>query len=854
MRCTKLTWQSCVMVLVLWFSFTPSAAKCQSEDIFDEVSLVLNVQRVGSLEISAVIFKQDAYLPVKEIFDFLKIKNTLTDDLDQINGYIIDPGHSFIIDKAKNQVIYAGKIYPVNPGDIIQTETNLYLKSNYFGEVFGLICTFNFRALSVNLTTKIELPVIREMQQELVRKNISRLRGERKADTIIERKFSLLKIGVADWAVMSHQQSNTPTSTMLNLNLGGVVLGGEANLYLTHTINQPFNKKMQFFNWRYVNNKNSFLRQVNIGRVAAQSKISVFAPINGIQFSNTPTSGRRSYGTYILSNKTEPGWLVELYINNVLVNFMKADASGFYSFEIPMVYGSSEVKLRFYGPWGEERVSEQYLNIPFNFIPLQQFEYTVAAGIVGDDAKSRFANAKIGYGLSRHFTIGAGVEYMSTANNGKPVPFLNASVKLGNRILVSAERMHNVKSAAVMSYRSPARMQVDFNYTKYDPAQTAIRNSYLEEKKLVVSKSFRAKKFSGFSRLTFNDFTFIKSKMYRAEMLTSVIKGRFSTNLSSYAIFLNNKISAFSDISTSFYLPAGIRFTQQVQFDFQMKKVGSYRTEAEKSIFKKAYLNVSYQHNLLTKSQIINLGLRYNFSFAQTFFGGSYSKNSFITNQSARGSLLYDQVSNYIGTGNQGNLGRGGAIVIPFLDLNCNGERDEDEPKLAGLRLKVNGGQVHNNKKDTSIRITGLEAYNNYFIELDKNSFDNVAWQIRNKTIGVEVEPNQFKLVEVPIAVVGEAAGSVVLKQGNEAGGIGRIIILIKKTGTNTTIAKTLTEADGYFSFMGLAPGKYTAVIDAAQLQKLNMSAAKNNIAFTIKRTRDGDVVDGLSFEISKEK
>ena len=840
------------MALLLLLLLNPQRAKCQAEDTYDEISLILNVQRVGSLEIPAIIFKQDAYLPVKEIFDFLKIKNTLSNDMDLLSGYIMNAQTAFIIDKSKNQITYAGHNYPVTPGDFIQTETNLYLRSNYFGDIFGLVCTFNFRNLSIELTTKIELPVIREMQQELVRKNISRLRGEKKADTLIKRNFTLFKAGVADWAVMSNQESNSLPATRVNFNLGAALLGGEANVYLNYTTNKPFDKKDQIYKWRYVNNNNPYIRQVTIGRIFTQSTASVFDPINGIQVSNTPTSGRRSYGTYTLSNKTEPGWLVELYINNVLVNFIKADASGFYTFEVPMVYGSSEVKLRFYGPWGEERTSEQFINIPFNFIPQQQLEYSASGGIVDDATKSRFANARLNYGVSRHFTVGGGVEYLSSVNKGNIMPYINASVRLGNRILLSGERMQAVKSAGALSYRSPSRLQIDFNYTKYDAGQTVVKFSYLEEKKLVLSKSYRGKKFSAFTRVTINDITLLKSKYTNAEILLSAVKGRVSSNLTTFAILSQKKPFVFSNLSMSIYLPAAIRFTPQVQYEYRNKNFSMLKAEVEKNVFKKGYLNVSYQKNLVAKTDLVSIGLRYNFNFAQTFFSASHGNNITTTTQSARGSLLYDGTSNYFGASDQTSLGRGGVIVSPFLDLNCNGERDDDEPKVAGLNLRVNGGRIENNKKDTSIRITGLEAFNNYFIELDKNSFDNIAWQIRNKTIGVDIEPNHFKTIEVPVAVMGEVAGSVILKNNNTSNGIGRIIINITNARTGKTVAKILTEADGYFSFIGLPPGKYKAAIDAAQLQKLNMVIAANNIAFSIKTTREGDIADGLEFIISK--
>lgn len=89
----------------------------------------------------------------------------------------------------------------------------------------------------------------------------------------------------------------------------------------------------------------------------------------------------------------------------------------------------------------------------------------------------------------------------------------------------------------------------------------------------------------------------------------------------------------------------------------------------------------------------------------------------------------------------------------------------ERRNKNSSLNLRVNGGRVER-RSDSSLLITGLEAYTSYLIELDKGSFDNIAWQIKNVTIKATVEPNRLRPIEVPVAVVGEASGMVYLQKG----------------------------------------------------------------------------------------
>jgi len=207
------------------------------------------------------------------------------------------------------------------------------------------------------------------MRQEQMRKNVGQIKGDIVTDTTYKRSFPFFHFGMADWTATSTQQLQGRTDTRLSLTLGSVIAGGEANVTLNYSNSTPFNKKDQYYLWRYANNDHKALRQVSLGKIAVDATSSLNSPIIGVQLTNNPTTYRRSYGSYTLSDVTEPGWLVELYVNNVLVDYKKADASGFFTFEVPLVYGNTSVKLQFYGPWGEERSKEKNISIPFNFLP-----------------------------------------------------------------------------------------------------------------------------------------------------------------------------------------------------------------------------------------------------------------------------------------------------------------------------------------------------------------------------------------------------------------------------------------------------------------------------------------------------
>jgi cell division septation protein DedD len=283
-----------------------------------------------------------------------------------------------------------------------------------------------------------------------------------------------------------------------------------------------------------------------------------------------------------------------------------------------------------------------------------------------------------------------------------------------------------------------------------------------------------------------------------------------------------------------------------VQYEYNQQQLISARTSIEKPLFKHGYLNMSYEQNFRSNTKSIEMGFRYDLSFAQTGFSVRNTNNQTTLVESARGSLLYDAKTKYLGVNNRTNVGKGAITLIPFLDVDGNGHRDRGEPKQLDLKFRINGGTIIRNERDSTIRILDLTPYTSYSLELDKNSFDNIAWQMHNPVMKVNIDPNQFKTIEVPISVMGEASGNVTVGSRGQ----GRILVCFYRS-DSTLAARTLTESDGYYSYLGLKPGNYTARIDPEQLKKIKMVSSPSSIPVKISHSFDGDIVEGIDFKLS---
>lgn len=820
---------------------------------YDEIGISLIIPRVGVTDIDAIIRDEQLYLPVTELFDFLKIKNIPSPGMETITGFFINPEAKYEINRQNNSITYQGRVYNIDPGDLIRTESNLYLHTSYFGKIFGLECIFNFRSLSVTVNSKLELPLIREMRQEEMRRNLTRLKGEVKADTNISRTYPMFKFGMADWSAVVSEEINGQTDTRFNLSVGSMIAKGEFNASLNYNNTDPFSEKQQHYHWRYVNNEFNPLRQIVAGKIATNSISTIFNPVVGIQLTNAPTTFRRAFGSYTLSDKTEPGWIVELYVNNVLVDYVTADASGFFTFQVPLVYGNTIVKLKFYSPWGEERTKEQNITIPYNFLPLKTFEYNIGAGIVEDSLNSRFSRAGFNYGLTSSLTVGGGTEYLSSVTSGQFIPFLNASLRLTGNILISGEYAYGVRTKGTLSYRMPSNLQLDLNYTCYEKDQKAIYFNYREERKATLSFPLKIGKFSTYQRLSYYQVLLPLSDYSTGEWMFSGSIFGVNTNLTTYGLFIKEtEPNIYSNLSMAFRLPAGFIIMPQTQYSYTRNKFITAKIRIEKPLFDHGYLNFSFEQNFENSIKLAELGFRYDFSFAQagTSFRQLNKRTSFV--QYARGSLINDRQTKYIHADNRTNVNKGGISIVPYLDLNSNGKRDPGEPKAYGLNLHTNSGRIEKSDKDTIIHILGLEPYTSCFIEFDPNSFDNISWRLGKKTMSVAVDPNILKLVEIPIIVAGEANGSVELEKDGRRTGLGRIIVNFE-TADGKRVGRVLTEENGFFSYLGLAPGNYIVRIDTAQLRKLNMISDPDSLLFSVHGSIEGDIVYGLNFTVREK-
>lgn len=833
-------WTS-ILIFVLSVLITPIRIYAQTDGANGYESFTVSVlfDKCGNKNFNALYSEDGAvYLPLTEIFDYLKIFEKQDLKAEKINGYFIDEKQKYEIDYKTFYIYFNGIQYALKSSELINDNGLIFIKKELFEKIFRFRINFDFRSLSAKIDADFEFPLSRIQAIEKARENIGKGRTAEIVDTTINRQFHWFRAGITDWSLTTNSMLKYNSQIRGSLGLGAELLGGEANLFLNFSNDEKFSRNMQRYNWRWVDNNFKIARQIQAGRVNSRSVASMMYPMDGVVITNSSTTVRKTLGNYVIADHTNPDWIVELYINKVLTEYVKADASGFYHFTVPIVYGSNQITLRFYGPNGEEWALEKELFMPYNILPKGEFEYRVTGGSVLDSLHSKFARAEFNYGLTRWLTVGGGYEYLSSIPGNKDIPFGNLTFQPLTRLIITGEYAYGVRTKATLNYNFKNTV-LNLDYTYYHPGQKAIVYNYREERLANIIVPVHFGKFSLTSRAGIRQNIFENFDFNTGNLSFSGYYNNFNINIEN---MLNWSNFGSSNFLTNFTL--GIRCLKNlsirpsIQYNYSLSKIMSFKLETEKRVLKNGFIAVNYENNPTQNYSSLNLSFRYDFSFMSSYLSTFINKTSPQIASSFRGSMAFTNGGNVL-TDSHEMVGRSGLTFIAFVDENQNGKKDQGEPAYPKLNVRCNGGKLIYSKTDSLTHIIGIEPFVEQMVTIDESNFDFISWKVLKKNIKVITDPNQFKKIYVAIQPMCEITGMII----DQETGAGKSRMLINITDTeNKVVAHILSESDGYFSYMGLKPGKYTVSADSEQLNVLNLKCS--SVPVTLVPSYEGDSKD----------
>lgn len=788
------------------------------------------------------------YVNFSELMNILEIPCNQVSEIEGYSGFLNNENTRYSVSLKSKEVRIGEKKY--NAEDFLVKESGILYTESSFMSHFGLTMKFDFKTMSLNLEPSFELPAIKRQRLENQRKNLLKLRGENVTDTVLKRYYHLFRPGAADWAVSSTQTTKGSVDNQFRLGLGAEVLYGDADVSIDYNDRFNFDRRQIRYRWRWVDNDNKLIRQAQAGRINDRTIAFLNAPVIGALVSNSPVTLRKTLGSYNVSDRTEPGWIVELYINNLLTAVTKADETGLFSFIVPVVYGNTSLRLKYCGPQGEERTEEKILNIPFSFTPKGEIDYTISGGVLQDGQSTTFGKGRLNYGITPFFTVGTGMEYLSSISTGKYIPFISSSIQPFRRLILDLQYAHGVNTSFIADYNIRKNIFLDLTYIKNREGQRATLYNYLEERSVKLTFPFKNKFFSGFSKISFSEFVYEDFNYNNANLYFSGYYRQLTAGLSSQLNW-NRGIESYNmtELFLAYRFRNGFAIKPSARHSFSENKPISVRLDLEKS-FPGSFLTLSAEKNLMFNDFLFNLNLRYDFKFARTSYSVSQRKGYTSFSESAQGSFAFGAGNGKPFISKNSSVGKGGILFYPFLDLNLNGIYDKDEKLVKVRSVRFQSGVVDLSSEDTVIRISGLNAFRYYTAEFRDNDLGNISWRFCKKTYSILVDPDQYKRVFIPVIPVGEVNGWIYLND-NELNGAGRIMLEILNAKDSVKVGETMSDPDGYFSYVGLRAGDYLLRMNPDQLRRLGYHPDSVLRKFRIITKEEGDIVEGEDFILS---
>lgn len=839
----------CLFFILLELIFTAPAST--QIPMTEEIVVRFEVPRLFQKDIEAHYGDTTLYLPLIEIFSLLDM-NVEADFADSVfSGSFISRDKKYEINLSRGRAKFSGNEIELKSGDCILTATELYLKIDMFDSLFGLKIYFDFATLTIYLPLNRDFPAYQKLARKTTHQQLQDAEAAQKDLYRLPYSKTLFGGGVGDWVVTANPLGGG--SHYGNLNLGGMVLGGDLTLQGAVDSKEGFQSDQFRYRWHYYFKDNKYITQAELGEINTAGYLG--RSLEGAILTNKPQIQRRYFQSVNLSGNPGAGWEVELYINNRLTDFAYTDQNGEYNFLVDINYGSSRVLLKMYGPNGEFQTEEKYVNVPFNLIPKKSFEYTAALGTSKTTNQGeKVAQGMAYYGIFNNLTAGLSADipfgadkYETSATAGELTYH-----PIGN-LMVNGS--FSPKNAFKFSYNfsEPSIIGINGSFTKYYAGGYRNRLNQLSNIMFSVSSPLRIGKKSlglryhvSFDRYPNYDFINMNYGFN-----TSI--SRFHINyignykIAEYSTRTDREMASQLFLSTS--LIRWVRPQFRIYYDHRQSKISALGLYLNKRIFRQGQLSLSLERNVITRinQAIVTFNIFTGFAdFSSKLYT---SKDMTVFSQMQRGSIRFDQQAKTFRFDRKNGLGFGSAVVWPYLDENYNGVYDSGEQLLTELRARIGGATGTRNRKDKLYYYDDLRPYDEYILTVDPYSLDNPQLRPAHENFSVLVNPNTVTGITIPVITAGEITGMVDRKIPDGKVGVGgiRVIVTNQSTGKETEI---VTFNNGEYYYLGLVPGMYKAEIDGTQLAKYGYASEPPAISFQVKTVQGGDYIDNINFLI----
>ncbi len=834
-----------------------------SSDSSQFIPVELSIRGLGRFEINMLYQNSTAYIPMVSMFKILNINVNYNASQRLAEGFYLDPARRYSIDGLNRSASAGDKSVVLSSSDVVSTAEDLYVRTTLYQVLFNLELTYNPRRLEVSLKSKERLPIFLQRDRDLARRRKRGLYQLPEPEYTEPRRFTVFDFGRLDYSFTSQISRHGVPRQAYAFHLGNQILGGDFEGRVNGRIHESLTSQDVTARLRYAFLNNSVVRQIIIGDILTTGLIP--SSVLGIEVTNRPAPRRYFFASEELDGSMSPGGIADFYLRGSLVDFQTVNPEGAYSFSAPIIYGVSNYQVRQYDAFGVERLIDYRIVVPPTMIPSGEVEYSLVGGRMRLKDDESYGNGTVRWGVNSFLTLGTGFDYFKGYNpysDRKIHPMLTATGRLTRLLVGDFTVSPSAFSRGILSLTYPSSAGGSFGYTWYN------NHPFYNPRKIISEATATATLPFTFGLTRVNLDVLLRQTMLevgRDRVLQPSLGGQ-SGSLT-YRITHRRTwrqregaelLDAYTTLSMGIRAPGGFNFRGTTRYHHYNGGFKEMRLDFSKRFSREVWLQIFYDKSFITQNAIVGLQFVYYFPFAlfRTVFATS-GQSGIRTSETVSGSIgfspeagdfYFDYLSNRVGFG--------GIIVDPYVDINNNGIHDPGEEEITKARISASTMFGNQSLKYTDGGGFGLRhtlPYEEYVLSMDPVYLDNPLWIPKYSTVSVVSEPNQFRVVDLPIVLGGIVRGRVQLENG--AGVEGVTVSIIPETeepGKEIFRKSGVSFSTGEFEFIGVPPGRYKISIDERQLEILRLRTGQSVFMIDVVSKPEGDEISNIIFNLTR--
>lgn len=843
----------------------------------EELLLSLYIDDYYIADLFAYKSKKNAQISLNNLFELLDFPIIVDVTNKRASGWFINETNRFNLElptlpETDAVVTINEQKTSLNYENYYIESDELYVDADIIADWFAVAMAFNFTDLEVTVTSETPLPI----QQKLARE-------KRKLQQNSDNEATL------PWKPSNYQTISTPLIdiqlyTSINkekqTNYNYSILGQNDFAYLSSEYYVNGGKADGLSNVRLSFNKESEEAGLLGPFNATQYEFGDITPVQtfagstggisrGFKFSNKDIKQNNNNRNMTFSGNIQPGWDIELYRNNILIGRQLSSTEGRYDFkDVPLLFGNNTFDLIFYGPQGQVKKETQEVYVDstamgatesyYEFSTVQQNKQLFnVSDIENTEPTGWLSTLNYRHGISDLLSLNGSLEYLLDDEGDNEQRYaLGADFTLLERFLFNADFSINEKSHTATSLGSRTQFAGhSFNLT-YDRVtgdnDTLSQEIYFDMVGKLFSTSFPVDYQNSLknSRKT-DEYGFKTTDNYFNNQIVLPFKhAKISNYLSYYMPSLTEDYASGSARLQTAFGPMFSRFSAGYDI-YPESKFHNYQVNLSMPITGSLQSDLDFNYDIESKRYNSLLSFYWQNKFLNLNSTLNYdSDGNWTVGLNTRFSFSYEPTSGQFLLSNNSFAKSGSLLVRVFEDDNLNGQYDEGERLVEGVKTKaLQSHRTEHTNEDGVAVFQSLSKGKRTDIVIDQATLDEPF--IIPATPGVSITPRKgfMEIIDIPLVNAGELEGTVYItdRDGNESVGAYLTILLNNQDGK--LIATTETEFDGYYLFTDLVPGKYTVSVDTADIKRKNL---RDTQVLNFDFSAAGDVIAGADFLLDK--